>query len=71
MSIDVHCHLTGGEYDRAGGLTAVLERARAAGVSAMICSGFDLESSLAAKELSEQIPTYTFLRDFSPRNCPE
>ena len=57
MTIDVHCHLTGGEYDRAGGLSAVLERARAAGVSAMICSGFDLE--------------YTFLRDFSPRNCPE
>ena len=32
MSIDVHCHLTGGEYQRAGGLSAVLSRAREAGV---------------------------------------
>ena len=66
MSIDVHCHLTGGEYDRAGGLSAVLERARAAGVSAMICSGFDLESSLAAKELSEQNPDVYFSAGFQP-----
>lgn len=66
MSIDVHCHLTGGEYDRAGGLSAVLERARAAGVSTMICSGFDLESSLAAKELSEQNPDVYFSAGFQP-----
>ena len=54
MSIDVHCHLTGGEYQRAGGLSAVLSRAREAGVTACVCSGFDLPSSAAAAGLAEK-----------------
>ena len=50
--IDSHCHLDG---DRFGAdLPAVLERARAAGVTAMICvgSGEDLTSARASVELA-------------------
>ena len=52
MFIDVHCHLTGGEYEGVGGVEAVLSRARDAGVTAFVSSGFDLASSRAAAELS-------------------
>ena len=52
MFIDVHCHLTGGEYEGVGGVEAVLSRARDAGVTAFVSSGFDLASSRAAAGVS-------------------
>jgi TatD DNase family protein len=52
--IDSHCHLDAERF--VADLPAVLERARAAGISAMICigSGRDLGSARAAARLSEQ-----------------
>lgn len=67
MLIDVHCHLTGGEYERSGGVSAVLERARAAGVGAVICSGFDLDSSYRAAELAEKYEDVYFCAGFQPQ----
>ena len=67
MSIDVHCHLTGGEYQRAGGLSAVLSRAREAGVTACVCSGFDLPSSAAAAGLAEKYEAVYFCAGFQPQ----
>ncbi len=66
MLIDVHCHLTGDEYEELGGVDAVLQRAIAEGVTRMICSGYDIESSFAAKELSEKYPEIYFCAGFHP-----
>ncbi len=66
MYIDVHCHLTGGEFEEAGGVAAVIARAKAAGVSRMICSGYDLQSSYIAKALSEEYPEVYFCAGFHP-----
>ena len=41
MYIDVHCHLTGDEYDEIGGVECVLARASEEGVGIVIASGFD------------------------------
>ena len=49
MYIDVHCHLTGAEFQEQGGVEGVLARAKENGVSIVICSGFDLDSSIVAK----------------------
>ncbi|BEU88841.1 hypothetical protein TAMA11512_23050 [Selenomonas sp. TAMA-11512] len=48
--VDTHCHIDGEEYedDRA----AMLERARAAGISALITMGTDLETSRRAASLA-------------------
>jgi TatD DNase family protein len=66
MFIDVHCHLTGGEYEEVGGVGAVLARAKADGVGLVICSGFDLQSSIQAKDLSEQYEGVYFCAGFHP-----
>ena len=66
MYIDVHCHLTGGEYEELGGVGEVIARAKADGVTRMICSGFDLTSSYIAKELSEKYPEIYFCAGFHP-----
>lgn len=66
MFIDVHCHLTGKEYDAVGGVEAVLERARAEEVGAFICSGFDLPSSFRAAELSEKYEDVYFCAGYQP-----
>lgn len=66
MYIDVHCHLTGDEYDEVGGVTAVLERAKADGVTRIVCSGFDLSSSIQACALAEQFPQVYFSAGFHP-----
>jgi TatD DNase family protein len=52
--IDTHAHLM--EEAFAHDLPEVLERARAAGVEAMVCVGYDLASSQAAVELAERYP---------------
>ena len=53
MYIDVHCHLTDEEYDALGGASQVVEDAKAQGVERIVCSGYDLSSSLRAKALAE------------------
>ena len=66
MYIDAHCHLTGEEFEDGGGVEAVIERAEAAGVSRIICSGFDLDSSIKAAELSERFDSVYFCAGFHP-----
>ena len=62
MYIDVHCHLTDGEFAEVGGVEGVLARAKENGVGIVICSGFDLDSSIIAKNLSEQYEEVYFLK---------
>ncbi len=66
MYIDVHCHLTGSEYDEVGGVKEVVARAHAHGVERMICSGFDLDSSRIAAKLSEEYVGVYFCAGFHP-----
>ena len=66
MFIDVHCHLTGEEYEGVGGIEEVLKRADEHGVKRVICSGFDLVSSTQAKELSERYENVYFCAGFHP-----
>jgi TatD DNase family protein len=54
MLVDVHCHLTSEEL--AGDLEAVLQRAREAGVSRMICVGEDPEDNRAVLDLTRGHP---------------
>ena len=66
MYIDVHCHLTGGEYAAVGGVEETVRRAKAAGVERIICSGFDLDSSRRAAELSDAFDFVYFCAGFHP-----
>lgn len=66
MYIDVHCHLTGEEFDAVGGIEKVVERAQNVGVRRMICSGFDLHSSIKAKALAERFDCVYFCAGFHP-----
>ena len=66
MYIDVHCHLTGDDYNDVGGLDEVVRRAVEAGVGYMICSGYDLATSLEAKALSERHKEVYFSAGFHP-----
>ncbi len=66
MYIDAHCHLTGDEFEENGGVDGVIRRAKAEGVARMICSGYDLQSSYIAKELSEKYPEIYFCAGFHP-----
>jgi TatD DNase family protein len=52
MLVDTHAHLMDTAF--AKDLPAVLERAAAAGVVAMVCVGYDEQSSVAAVALAEQ-----------------
>ena len=52
MYIDVHCHLTGEEFEEIGGIDEVVARARENGVVRIVCSGFDLDSSKKAQALA-------------------
>ncbi len=61
--IDVHCHLTGGEYGDIGGL---IEKTESVGVKKVITAGFDLSSSEAGAELSERYPCVYFTAGFHP-----
>ena len=64
--IDAHCHITGDEFDEKGGIDGVLERARANGVHKIVCSGFDLASSIRAKDLAEKYEDVYFCAGFHP-----
>ena len=64
--IDVHCHLTGDEFDAVGGINEVLARARENGVERVICSGFDIASSKIAKDLADAYEDVYFCAGFHP-----
>lgn len=66
LLIDAHCHLTGEEYGAVGGVELVLKRAKEAGVERVIVSGYDMDSSLSAKELSEHHEAVYFTAGFHP-----
>ena len=66
MLIDAHCHLTGGEFEDLGGVEGVVARASENGVQRMVCSGFDLDSSRIALELSERYENVYFCVGFHP-----
>ena len=66
MYIDVHCHLTGEEFETLGGVEGVVRRAQEAGVSRIVCSGFDLASSIKAAELAERFESVYFCAGFHP-----
>lgn len=66
MYIDIHCHLTGEEYDQVGGVDEVIARAKADGVKIIVCSGFDLDSSKQAKEIAERYEDVYFTAGFHP-----
>ncbi len=61
--IDVHCHLTGTDYDS---IEKVFARAKENGVEKVICSGFDLDSSYVAAELAELYEEIYFCAGFHP-----
>ena len=66
MLIDVHCHLTGDDYEVVGGLDGVVARAIDQGVGRMICSGYDLATSYEAMALSERHAEVYFSAGFHP-----
>ena len=66
MYIDVHCHLTGDEFDDVGGIESVLARAKDAGVERIVCSGYDLASSKVAAELASLHSEVYFTAGFHP-----
>ena len=66
MYIDAHCHLTGEEYEDGGGVEAAIRRAEDAGVSRIVCSGFDLDSSIKAASLAEKFESVYFCAGFHP-----
>ena len=66
MYIDVHCHLTDEEYDALGGASQVVKDAKAQGVERIVCSGYDLSSSLRAKALAEANDGVYFCAGFHP-----
>ena len=66
MYIDVHCHLTGDEFEEVGGVQETLKRAEENGVGLVVCSGFDLPSSKRAKELAENYDNVYFCAGFHP-----
>lgn len=63
MYIDIHCHLTGGEFDS---IENVLARAKENGVGLIVCSAFDLDSSYAAAELANLYKNVYFTVGFHP-----
>ena len=52
--IDTHCHLTDHRFE--GGVNAVIERARIAGVSNILCAASNVEDSERAALIASQFP---------------
>ena len=66
MYIDVHCHLTGDDYDEIGGVDAAVVSAVESGVGRLICSGYDLATSKEALALAERHEEVYFSAGFHP-----
>jgi TatD DNase family protein len=67
MLVDTHCHVHDARFDE--DREQVLERARAAGVSAMIGIGCDLETTTRAQVLSSIHPDLYFSAGFHPHEA--
>jgi TatD DNase family protein len=50
MLVDSHCHLNDGKFDK--DRDAVIQRSREAGLTAMVCVGYDVESSRRAVDIA-------------------
>lgn len=61
--IDVHCHLTGGEY---GDLDELIHSLAHIGVQKVITAGFDIPSSREGAALAERYPMVYFTAGFHP-----
>ncbi|MBQ8658688.1 MAG: TatD family hydrolase [Clostridia bacterium] len=66
MLIDIHCHLTGDDYDSVGGVQEAVQRALREGVGLLVCSGYDIPSSVQAKALAEAFDEVYFCAGFHP-----
>lgn len=66
MYIDIHCHLTGNEFEEIGGVAGAITRAREQGVGILVCSGYDFNSSYVAASLAEQYENVYFTAGFHP-----
>ena len=67
MYIDVHCHLTDEEdFASVGGVDSVIKSAISAGIERIICSGYDLDSSIRAKALADAYENVYFCAGFHP-----
>lgn len=64
--IDIHCHLTDEEYEQIGGVKEILKNARAEGVKRVICSGYDLDSSVKSSKICEEEDGAWFCAGFHP-----
>ncbi len=63
MFTDIHCHLNDEKYqDKAD----VVAKAREAGVDRLICAGYDMASTYAAKELAERFDEVYFTAGIHP-----
>lgn len=69
MLVDTHAHLTMPEL--AGDLSAVLSRAEAAGVTAIVCPGIDLESSREAVDLAARHEQIFAAVGVHPNDCAD
>jgi len=67
MLVDTHAHLMDTAF--AGDLPAVLDRAAAAGVVAMVCVGYDEASSVAAVDLADRHPRLVAAVGIHPNSC--
>ena len=64
--LDIHCHLTGDEYAELGGADGVLFHAKQNGISTVVCSGFDLDSSVESKQIAGRNDGVYFCGGFHP-----
>ena len=64
--LDIHCHLTGDEYAELGGADGVLFHAKQNGISTVVCSGFDLDSSIESAEIAARHDGVYFCAGFHP-----
>ncbi len=58
--------MTGGEYESLGGADGVIANAKVAGVEKIVCSGYDLDSSIEAKRIAERHAGVYFTAGFHP-----
>ena len=66
MLIDIHCHLTDDDYDALGGADEVLRSAKLEGVNLVVCSGYDLDSSIESSKIAERNDGVYFCGGFHP-----
>ena len=67
--IDTHCHLAHGRLARQ--LQAVLDRAAAAGVVAMVCASADLEEARRAQQLARRHGNVCFTAGLHPHDATD